>query len=547
MTSSFMASVFAELFYYLSEIVIAHLWQSLMILALIAAATGLLKRASAEIKSSLWLYGLMLSILLPVLSSVYMLQDSVTTQANTRIGHPEVNRQAANLSDQKPRQEIAASTSVEQGLIPASNDREVDQALAYLLVLLLVVMALGTTKQLIGLIIAWSSTQGLIASGIRVPTAKYLKDYPQLGKTKLLKSYEISSPMVVGYMEPAILFPANLLKQLDAQDIENILYHELGHIKRKDIWFSLLQRLLTCLFWWNPLLKIFNRQINLNRELACDEFAARQTGDSSSYAQSLLNSVKVGLGHSPLIHGVSMFNKKKQLFIRIEGILDMENHSYLRGKKWGALLGLSLVALTSTVVMQTAPFAKVGLEGSLVEQASHIATDALNQDDAELLVAAVQANRVSVIESLINDGANINTPLFGDGTPLIVAVRKGNLAMVEKLIELGANPNQASRGDGNPLIIAAARDEQAIAELLIEHGAEVDAIVTGDETALINASRRGHLDMVKLLVSNKADVNLGVKVNEMRGPEYRSPYNQAASQKIRDYLVSEGAEEKRAM
>ena len=544
MANSTYSSVIGELFHYLSEIVVAHLWQSLMILVLIAAVTRLLKRLSADIKASLWLNGLVLSILLPVLSSVFIPQSFLATSA---IETSELKREAVSLNTQTKNQQQIDGVLQPQSASLIDTEQGETPILAYLLVVLLGIMVFGTAKRVIGLFIAWSSTQSLIGSGIRVPTARYLKDYPQLGTTKLLKSYGITSPMVVGYMEPVILFPANLLEDLEAQDIENILYHELGHIKRSDIWFSLLQRLISCLFWWNPLLTIFNKQINLNRELACDEFAARQTGDSSSYAQSLLNSVKVGLGHSPLVHGVSMFNKKKQLFIRIEGILDMENSSHLRGKKLASLLGLSLVVLTSTVVMQSAPFAKVGLEGSLVEQASHIATDALNQGDAELLVAAVQANRISVIESLINDGANINTPLFGDGTALIVAVRKGNLAMVEKLIELGANPNQASRGDGNPLIIAAARNEQDIAELLLAHGAEIDAIVKGDETALINASRRGHLDMVKFLVSNNADVNLGVKVNEMRGPEYRSPYNQASSQKIRDYLLSEGAEVKRDM
>lgn len=545
MANSAYASVIAEMFHYLSEIVVAHLWQSLLILTVLAVFTRLVARLGAEIKASLWMHGLLLSILLPVLSSIFIPQSPALTTGSIAASENKHDQVSLNTQSQN-KLEVAGGRLV-QGSDAANASQNDTQVLAYLLVLLLVIMAFGTVKRLIGLVIAWSSTQGLIGSGIRVPTARYLKDYPQLGKTKLLKSYGITSPMVVGYLQPVILFPANLLEELEAQDIENILYHELGHIKRYDIWFSLLQRLITCLFWWNPLLSIFNKQINLNRELACDEFAARQTGDSSSYAQSLLNSVKVGLEHSPLVHGVSMFNKKKQLFIRIEGILDMENSSHLRGKKLGSLLGISLVVLTSTLVLQSAPFAKVGLEGSLVEQASHIATDAMNQGDAELLVAAVQANRISVIESLINDGADINTPLFGDGTALIVAVRKGNLAMVEKLIELGANPNQASRGDGNPLIIAAARNEQDIAELLLKHGAKIDAIVQGDETALINASRRGHLDMVKFLVSHKADVNLGVKVNEMRGPEYRSPYNQASSQKIRDYLASEGAEAQGAM
>ena len=159
------------------------------------------------------------------------------------------------------------------------------------------------------------------------------------------------------------------------------------------------------------------------------------------------------------------------------------------------------------------------------------------------LIAAVDAGDLNAVRRLIEQGADANARVPGDGTALIRAARRGDLAIVEELLRLGADAKQSSRGDGNPLIAAAAAGSKDVVERLIAAGADVDAIVAGDETPLINAARHGHLDIVQLLVDAGADVNLGVTADFGK---WRSPLNQARGDAVRDYLLSRGAVAKRS-
>ena len=175
--------------------------------------------------------------------------------------------------------------------------------------------------------------------------------------------------------------------------------------------------------------------------------------------------------------------------------------------------------------------------------ANHVLNSRQSQADAQLLISSVEGNRLSVIEQLVTEGVDINTPALGDGTALMIAVTRGNMTMVEGLIELGADVNQISPGDGNPLIVASKFGQLKMVKKLLEEGADVDAIVKGDETALINASTSDELAIVKWLVEQGADVNLGVNANTRSGSEFRTPLNRAGSAEVRDYLVSQGATE----
>lgn len=160
------------------------------------------------------------------------------------------------------------------------------------------------------------------------------------------------------------------------------------------------------------------------------------------------------------------------------------------------------------------------------------------QLDHELLAAA-QAGDVATAQQLVEDGANVDTRIRGDGTALIVAARHGQLPMVEQLLQLGANVDKPSRGDGNPLIAAAVGGHDDVIQRLLAAGADVDAVVPGDETPLINAARQGHLEIVKRLIAHGADVNLGVTADM---GEFRSPLNQAKNGDVRNYLLSQGAQ-----
>jgi hypothetical protein len=123
------------------------------------------------------------------------------------------------------------------------------------------------------------------------------------------------------------------------------------------------------------------------------------------------------------------------------------------------------------------------------------------------LVEAAGEGDMQGITDLLAAGADVNAPIYGDGSALIVAARSGRLDVVRLLLDRGADPNLGVEGDGSAIIMAAAQGHIAVVELLLQRGASVNQAVDGDENALIQASGAGRLEMVKLLVSNGADVN----------------------------------------
>jgi len=165
----------------------------------------------------------------------------------------------------------------------------------------------------------------------------------------------------------------------------------------------------------------------------------------------------------------------------------------------------------------------------------------LSHEDSQLMIAAVAANRISIIKLLIAEGVDIDVAAIGDGTALIMAIRYNNLNMVKELIALGANVNQPSLGDGNPLIMATKKANITILKILLAAGANINDSVDGDETPLINASFQGNLPLVQFLVAHGADVNLAIETTAYDGNELRSPLSRARTKEVRNYLHAQGA------
>ncbi len=134
-------------------------------------------------------------------------------------------------------------------------------------------------------------------------------------------SCDLTMPVVVGYRQPAILLPAYLLETLDSPDIEQVLLHELAHVDRYDDWSLLLQRTVESLFAFHPLVQFVGRQINLHREIACDDRVLSSL-QPKAYASCLariaeLSSSQPAMGLSP-----SFVEQKGQLSRRLESMLD---------------------------------------------------------------------------------------------------------------------------------------------------------------------------------------------------------------------------------
>ena len=86
----------------------------------------------------------------------------------------------------------------------------------------------------------------------------------------LMKSENIASPMVFGFLKPKIYLPLNYT-QFNSDTLKHILLHELTHIKRYDPCVKILSVLLVYLHWFNPLFWFCNKLLIKDMEASVDE------------------------------------------------------------------------------------------------------------------------------------------------------------------------------------------------------------------------------------------------------------------------------------
>ena len=127
---------------------------------------------------------------------------------------------------------------------------------------------------------------------------------------------------------------------------------------------------------------------------------------------------------------------------------------------------------------------------------------------ADALVAdAAEEQNSAMIQTLLEQKANVNAPQADGMTAVHWAVYYDNVNTVKQLIAAGADAKAATRYGVTPLSLACTNGNTAIVEMLLESGADANSTLPGGETALMTASRTGRLGPVKVLISHGADVN----------------------------------------
>jgi uncharacterized protein (TIGR03435 family) len=110
---------------------------------------------------------------------------------------------------------------------------------------------------------------------------------PLTRSATLLLSAEVASPMAVGFLRPAVILPESLPDELEQVEMEHVLLHEAAHIARYDDWTNLAVRLLGAALALHPVALWILRQIEREREMACDDWVVARTGSARPYAASL--------------------------------------------------------------------------------------------------------------------------------------------------------------------------------------------------------------------------------------------------------------------
>jgi bla regulator protein blaR1 len=135
----------------------------------------------------------------------------------------------------------------------------------------------------------------------------------------LLTSGDIASPVSWGLFRPTIVLDERALQAQD--EAEAIIAHELAHVAGADWAKLLLSRIVTALYWFNPLVWLLARTCHELREEAADDAVLNHDVDDASYATILVKCARHECrGMLLAAHGVAP--GKGSLRRRINRVLD---------------------------------------------------------------------------------------------------------------------------------------------------------------------------------------------------------------------------------
>ncbi|MBN1343018.1 MAG: SUMF1/EgtB/PvdO family nonheme iron enzyme [Phycisphaerae bacterium] len=100
---------------------------------------------------------------------------------------------------------------------------------------------------------------------------------------------QVLCPTVVGAIRPTILLPVSLLSGLTPEQVEVVLAHELAHIRRYDHLVNLLQRLIEAFLFFHPAVWYVTRRVRDEREHCCDDLVLTTGTRPLDYAGALVH------------------------------------------------------------------------------------------------------------------------------------------------------------------------------------------------------------------------------------------------------------------
>jgi len=166
-------------------------------------------------------------------------------------------------------------------------------------------------------------------------------------RIRVFRTSERIEPGIVGVFRPVLLLPRSIDERLRPEQLEAVLTHEIGHVRRRDNLTAALHMLVEAVFWFHPLVWWIGARLIDERERACDELVVAAGHDRATYAEGILD-VCEHFAATPLrcAAGISGSDLKRRItqIMRYNGMKSLK-----LAKK--ALLSIAAVAALATPLL----------------------------------------------------------------------------------------------------------------------------------------------------------------------------------------------------
>ncbi len=163
------------------------------------------------------------------------------------------------------------------------------------------------------------------------------------------------SPLLVGLLRPAVVFPTATLNRLDGLERAMVIGHELAHACRSDLVWGLLAAVVRAALFFHPLAWLVERRLRATQEVAADALAAAYLNHAPATYAALLVSVvgKLGPGRSLPTMSVGAAGSLQALRQRLSAMRFLKPLSHRVVAAYG--LALAVVAVVGVVPWAVVP------------------------------------------------------------------------------------------------------------------------------------------------------------------------------------------------
>ena len=113
----------------------------------------------------------------------------------------------------------------------------------------------------------------------------------KMKRISIIVSPDVGTPFVTGIFKAWIYLPE---MHMPDDKLEMVLRHEYQHFKSCDFLIKAFYLMLSVVFWWNPFVHIFQRDLDALLEIRCDEAVTKHMNQSekTAYLETLVHIMK---------------------------------------------------------------------------------------------------------------------------------------------------------------------------------------------------------------------------------------------------------------
>ncbi len=192
-----------------------------------------------------------------------------------------------------------------------------------------------------------------------------LREFDSPRPVELCVSDQLRVPTAIGFTKPMVAIPSWTMQELSAAELNAVLLHELAHLRRRDDWTNLVQKVVGAVLFFHPAVWWIEKKLALEREMACDDLVLAQARATSprAYAECLVALAEKSFLRRGFALAQAAVDRVRQVSLRVAQILDNKRPRATRVWRPAPVLvaGMSVVCL---VALSNAPTQLVSFGGA---------------------------------------------------------------------------------------------------------------------------------------------------------------------------------------